>query len=99
MRRGELWTYHPQGSPRRRRTVVLISSDGINESPRPWLIAAEVVDEDPQDILAVAVPRYGWLHAGNIGRIYRGWLAERVDEMETDAMERLDRALRAAMDL
>ncbi|MEU7142146.1 hypothetical protein ABZ942_22045 [Nocardia sp. NPDC046473] len=98
MRRGELWIYNPHGSPRR-RTVVLISSDGINESPRPWLIAAEVVEDDPQDILAVPVQSYGWVHAGNIGRIFRGWLAERVDEMESETLERLDTALRAAMDL
>ncbi|MFD0365483.1 hypothetical protein ACFQZZ_28950 [Nocardia sp. GCM10030253] len=99
MRRGELWIYYPHGSPPRRRTVVLISSDGINESSRQWLIAAEVLDQDPQDILAVSVPRHGWVHAGNIGRIYRGWLAERVDEMGTEELERLDTALRAAMDL
>ncbi|MFE7796769.1 MULTISPECIES: hypothetical protein [unclassified Nocardia] len=99
MRRGELWTYYPHGSPPRRRTVVLISSDGINESTRQWLIAAEILDQDPQDILAVPVSRHGWVHAGNIGRIYRGWLAERVDEMETEELERLDTALRAAMDL
>ncbi|MGV9615931.1 hypothetical protein [Nocardia xishanensis] len=98
MRRGELWSYHPHGSPRR-RTVVLISSDGINESPRQWLIAAELLDQDPQDILAVQVPGRGWVHAGNIGRIYRGWLAERIDDMESEVLERLDTALRAAMDL
>ncbi|MEV0294565.1 hypothetical protein [Nocardia sp. NPDC050710] len=99
MRRGELWIYHPQGSPPRRRTVVLISSDGINESPRQWLIAAEVQQEDPLDILAVQVPGHGWVHAGNLGRIYRGWLAERVDDMSPDVLERVDTALRAAMDL
>ncbi|MEV6428998.1 hypothetical protein [Nocardia sp. NPDC051463] len=99
MRRGELWTYYPHGSPPRRRIVVLISSDGINESTRQWLIAAEILDRDPQDILAVPVARHGWVHAGNIGRIYRGWLAERVDEMDTEELERLDTALRAAMDL
>ncbi|WP_225725965.1 MULTISPECIES: hypothetical protein [unclassified Nocardia] len=98
MRRGEIWTYHPHGSARR-RTIVLISSDGINVSPRPWLIAAEVVDADPQDILAVSVDRYGWLHAGNIGRIYRGWLAERIDAVDPETLDRLDTALRAAMDL
>ncbi|ONM49445.1 hypothetical protein [Nocardia donostiensis] len=98
MRRGELWIYHPHGSPRR-RTVVLISSDGINESPRPWLVAAEVLDEDPQDILAVALPEHGWVHAGNIGRIYRGWLTERVGDIDLDTVERLDTALRAALDL
>ncbi|MBF6214909.1 hypothetical protein IU433_13855 [Nocardia puris] len=98
MRRGELWLYHPHGSPRR-RTVVLISSDGINDSPRPWLVAAELLDTDPLDILAVAVPGHGWVHAGNIGRIYRDWLAERVDEIDAEVQERLDTALRAALDL
>ncbi|RJO76787.1 hypothetical protein D5S18_11115 [Nocardia panacis] len=98
MRRGELWTYHPHGFTRQ-RTIVLISSDGIHESPRPWLIAAEVMAEDPQDILAVQLAPHGWVHAGNIGRIYRGWLAERVAETDTEVLERLDTALRAAMDL
>ncbi|MCM6777245.1 hypothetical protein NDR87_27530 [Nocardia sp. CDC159] len=98
MRRGELWTYNPHGSPRR-RNVVLISSDGINESPRPWLIAAEVEAADPDDILAVSIPGHGWVHAGNLGRIYRGWLAERIGEVDAATVERLDTALRAAMDL
>lgn len=98
MRRGELWIYNPHGSPRR-RNIVLISSDGINESPRPWLIAAELLDEDPLDILAVTIPGHGWVHSGNIGRIYRGWLAERIGALDDDTLERLDTALRAAMDL
>ncbi|MFE5287699.1 hypothetical protein ACFRAQ_22255 [Nocardia sp. NPDC056611] len=98
MRRGELWVYHPHGTTRT-RTIVLISSDGINESPRPWLIAAEVEAADPQDILAVPIPGHGWVHAGNLGRIYRGWLAERVAEVDTETAERIDTALRAAMDL
>ncbi|WP_306364750.1 hypothetical protein [Nocardia sp. CC227C] len=98
MRRGELWVYHPHGTPRR-RNIVLISSDGINESPRPWLIAAEVLDEDPLDILAVPIPGHGWVHAGNLGRIYRPWLAERIGAVDTETEERIDTALRAAMDL
>ncbi|MFC9893503.1 hypothetical protein ACFVMC_07395 [Nocardia sp. NPDC127579] len=98
MRRGELWTYHPHGSTRQ-RTIVLISSDGIHDSPRRWLIAAEIMAEDPKDILAVTVPGHGWVHAGNIGRIYRDWLADRVDEMTPEVIDRLDTALRAAMDL
>ncbi|ATL71175.1 hypothetical protein IU500_13310 [Nocardia terpenica] len=98
MRRGEVWIYNPHGSPRR-RTVVLISSDGINESPRPWLIAAEVVADDPLDILAVSIPGHGWVHAGNLGRIYRGWLADRIGVCDSDTLERIDTALRAAMDL
>ncbi|MQY23553.1 hypothetical protein [Nocardia macrotermitis] len=98
MRRGELWKYNPHGLPRL-RNVILISSDGINESPRPWLIAAELLDADPQDILAVPIPGHGWVHAGNLGRIYRGWLVERLDATDEETLERLDTALRAAMDL
>ncbi|MEV6770613.1 hypothetical protein AB0N05_18525 [Nocardia sp. NPDC051030] len=81
------------------RNIILISSDGINESPRPWLIAAEVEVEDPRDILAVPIPGHGWVHAGNLGRIYRGWLAERIAEVDDETAERIDTALRAAMDL
>ncbi|WP_327142714.1 hypothetical protein [Nocardia sp. NBC_01327] len=98
MRRGELWVYHPHGSARV-RNILLISSDGINESPRPWLIAAEVMDADPLDILAVPIPGHGWVHAGNLGRIYRDWLAERIDTVDSETAERIDTALRAAMDL
>ena len=98
MHKGDLWIYNPHGSTRP-RNIVLISSDGINESPRPWLIAAELLDSDPQDILAVTIPGHGWVHAGNLGRIYRGWLAERIGAVDTETLERLDTALRAAMDL
>ncbi len=98
MRRGELWIYNPHGSTRR-RPIILISSDGINESPRPWLVAAELLDSDPLDILAVTIPGHGWVHAGNIGRIYRGWLAERIGQVDEDTLERVDTALRAALDL
>lgn len=98
MRRGDLWIYHPHGSPRR-RNIILISSDGINSSPRPWLIAAELLDADPRDILAVTIPGHGWVHAGNLGRIYRGWLAEHIGAVDAGTLERLDTALRAAMDL
>jgi mRNA interferase MazF len=38
-----------------RRTVLLLSSDGINDSPRPWLLGIELRDTDPGDILAVPV--------------------------------------------
>lgn len=98
MRRGDLWIYNPHGATGR-RNIILISSDGINSSPRPWLIAAELLDSDPQDILAVTIPGRGWVHAGNLGRIYRGWLAERFGAVDAETLERLDTALRAAMDL
>ena len=98
MRRGELWAYTPKGIPRQRR-MLLVSSDGINESPRPWLLAVELVDDDPGDILAVPVPDLGWVDAGSISRAYRGWLSERLDQLSAETMDSIDSVLRAALDL
>jgi len=96
--RGEIWSYVPQGSPRQ-PLVVIVSSDGINQSPRPWLLGAPVTSEDPQDILAVPVEGCGWVSAGNLSRCYRGWLRKRVGELDPPTLEQLAAALRAALDL
>jgi mRNA-degrading endonuclease toxin of MazEF toxin-antitoxin module len=96
--RGEIWFYVPQGSPRQLR-VVIVSSDGINQTTRTWLLGAPIPVEDPQDILAMSVEGQGWVSAGNLGRLYRGWLTERLGTLEPTAVEQLDSALRAALDL
>jgi PemK-like, MazF-like toxin of type II toxin-antitoxin system len=96
--RGEIWSYVPQGSPRQ-PLVVIVSSDGINQSPRSWLLGAPLTPEDPQDILAVPIEGRGWVSAGNLSRLYRGWLRERVGELDSPTLERLAGALRAALDL
>jgi PemK-like, MazF-like toxin of type II toxin-antitoxin system len=98
IRQGEIWTYIPQGSPRQ-RVVVIVSSDGINQSARPWLLAVEITDEDPEDILAVPIERHGWILASNLFRVYRGWLRERIDELAQQEWDRLASVLRAALDL
>jgi len=96
--RGEIWSYVPQGSPRHLR-VVIVSSDGINQSTRSWLLGAPIAVDDPQDILALPVEGHGWVSAGNLGRFYRGWLSERLGELDRTSAEQLDSALRAALDL
>lgn len=98
MQRGEIWSYIPQGSPRR-PLVVLLSSDGINQSARPWLLGAPIGRDDPEDILAVPITGHGWVSAGQLSCYYRGWLTERVGAVGAVASERLDAALRAALDL
>jgi len=65
--RGEIWSYVPQGSPRQ-PLVVIVSSDGINQSARTWLLGTPISPDDPQDILAVQVEGRGWLSAGNVTR-------------------------------
>ncbi|WP_199432129.1 hypothetical protein [Qaidamihabitans albus] len=98
MRRGEVWTYHPPTHPDRARSV-LLSSDGVNESERPWLLGAELLDSDPGDILGVAVDGRYWVSTLNLTRLYRPWLDERVAEIDADVQEQIDSALRAALDL
>ncbi|WP_033287498.1 hypothetical protein [Amycolatopsis jejuensis] len=99
MHRGEVWTYHPPTDPARQRTVVLLSSDGVNESERPWLLGTELLDRDPQDILGVAVDARYWVSTLNLTRLYRPWLTERIAEIDQDVQEQIDVALRAALDL
>lgn len=98
MQQGEIWSYVPQGSPRQ-PLVVIVSSDGINQSSRPWLLGAPITDADPHDILGVPIEGHGWIAAFNLSRIYRGWLRERVAELDSPTREQLGSALRAALDL
>lgn len=99
MRRGEVWTYHPPTEPSRHRTVVLLSSDGVNDSERPWLLGTELLERDPQDILGVAVDGRFWVSTLNLTRLYRPWFDERIAEIGQEVQERIDIALRAALDL
>lgn len=99
MRRGEIWTYQPPTQPMRERTVLLLSSDGVNDSERPWLLGTELLEYDPQDILGVALDSHFWVSTLYLTRLYRGWFAERVAEIDQGVQERVDIALRAALDL
>lgn len=99
VRRGELRSYVRPSTPEQVRTVVILSSDGINDSPRPWLLGIELRDSDPGDLLAIPVGDCGWAYAGDLSRLYRAWLGQRLDEIHPTVLARLDGALRAALDL
>lgn len=74
MRRGELRSYTRPSTPEQLRTVVILSSDGINDSPRPWLLGIELRDRDPGDLLTIPVAQHGWAYAGDLSRLYRVWI-------------------------
>ncbi|WP_158883715.1 hypothetical protein [Amycolatopsis anabasis] len=99
MRRGEVWTYQPPTRTTRERTVLLLSSDGVNDSERPWLLGTELLEEDPQDILGVQIDGRYWVSTLNLTRLYRAWLNDRVAEISHGVQEQVDIALRAALDL
>ncbi|MDT7629514.1 MAG: hypothetical protein QOI50_1444, partial [Pseudonocardiales bacterium] len=49
--------------------------------------------------LAVPIEGHGWVCAGNLSRYYRGWLREHVGTLDGQALDDLDSALRAALEL
>ena len=55
MRRGELYAYVRPSAPVNHWTVVVLSSDGVNEAQRDWLLGVRLRDADPGDLLAVPV--------------------------------------------
>lgn len=98
MNRGELWRYEPKGSPRH-RVVLVVSADGINASTRRWVYGLEVVDHDPEDILAVRLPDDRWVNGTTLSRLWRGWLAQQVGNVDQEAKQAVDAMLRGALDL
>jgi hypothetical protein len=96
--RGEVWRYAPKGLPRQ-RTVLIVSADGINNSLRQWVYGLEVVDEDPHDILTVALPGRIWVNGTSLSRLWRDWLTERIGSVEDEALESVNAMLRTAMDV
>ncbi|MGH3611957.1 MAG: hypothetical protein ACRDRK_04960 [Pseudonocardia sp.] len=99
MRRGELRRYTRPSTPGQARTVAIMSSDGINSSPRPWLLGIELHDRDPGDILCIPVADHGWVYAGDLTRLYRAWTGPSLGQLDPTILARLDGALRAALDL
>jgi mRNA-degrading endonuclease toxin of MazEF toxin-antitoxin module len=99
VQRGEVWRYDAKG-PRGDRLVVIVSGSGINaDDRRPWLIGIEVVDQDPGDLLAVPLPEGTWADASTLVRVFRRWLVEPIETLDAATVERIDVALRAALDL
>lgn len=99
MRRGELRRYVRPSTPEQQRTVVILSSDGINESARPWLLGLELRERDPGDILAIPVEPHGWAYAGDLTKLYRAWTGELLGELDTTTLARINGALQATLDL
>lgn len=99
MRRGEVRSYTRPSAPEAPRPVVLLSSDGINDSARPWVLGIEIRDRDPGDLLAIPVQARGWAYAGDLTRLYRAWIGKADGALDATTLSRLDGALRAALDL
>jgi len=50
-------------------------------------------------VIIASVAGHGWVSAGHLSRYYRSWLRGRVGTVDAITTERLDAAMRAALDL
>lgn len=99
MRRGELWSYVQPATPDTPRTVLLLSSDAINGSSRPWVLGVEIRRSDPGDLLAVPIDDGRFAYPGDLRRLYRSWFGRREGVIDTVTVREMDNALRAALEL
>jgi mRNA interferase MazF len=97
--RGAIYRYEPKGSPRR-RDVLIVSADGINDSTRSWLFALDVRDGDSGDLLTVRLPDGRWADACSLTRVYREWLAGPPQaHIGEDTLRDVEAMLRSGLDL
>jgi hypothetical protein len=99
VRRGDLRRYVRPSTPDVTRIVVILSSDSLNSSDRPWVLGMEVQQRDPGDILAIPVAGHGWAYVRDLTRLYRAWIGERVGALDELTLIRLTGAVQAALDL
>jgi hypothetical protein len=99
VRRGDLRRYVRPSSPEVPRIIVILSSDSLNSSDRPWVLGMEVQQRNPGDILAIPVAGYGWAYVRDLTRLYRAWIGERVGQLDELTLMRLTGAVQAALDL
>lgn len=99
MRRGEVWRYVSKGLGRE-RLIVVVSTDAVNAAPdQGWFLAVEVSRDDPGHLLAVELPRHGWVAPQHLDALYRRSCVEQVDVVDDDVMERIGSMLRVALDV
>jgi mRNA interferase MazF len=96
--RGEVWRYAPKGTPRE-RAVLIVSADGINNSPRQWVYGLELMGDDPRDILAVQLPAGSWVNGTSLSRLWRDWFTERIGTLDGESRDAVDAMLRTALDV
>ena len=86
-----------QGQPTLR---LIVSADGINAAVSlPVVFGLHILQDDPGELLAVAVPPWGWASAVTLERVLRRRLVEHVGQASGEVMEQVDASLRAVLEL
>ncbi len=99
-RRGEVWEYKPVVARTDTADLrLVVSTDAVNGSEFPAVLAMRIEPEDPGGVLAVRVGAHGWALALTVQPTMRSRLAGLVDRVDAETMEHVDAALRAVLDL
>jgi mRNA-degrading endonuclease toxin of MazEF toxin-antitoxin module len=97
-RRGEIRPYQPvlarPGSSLKR---LIITADALNDTPIPVVLGLHVVEQDPGNLLAVALEDHGWAVVTMIEQVIKRRLDEPVGVAGTEEMAAVEQALRAAL--
>ncbi|MGA8113152.1 MAG: type II toxin-antitoxin system PemK/MazF family toxin [Actinocatenispora sp.] len=98
MNRGEVWAYK---SLTRTRSVVVVSTDSLNELGEPLVVdVTPSGPTGPTALLSVELPDgLGFARCRRIDTASPDRFAERVAVLPPDVMEQVDVALRAVLDL
>lgn len=101
MRRGEVRRYEPVMARAGQSTLrLVVSADVINaDDILPTVYVVQVVETDPESLLAVRIGGLGWAFALLLDRPVRKRLTELLGVATAEEMEQVDTALRATFDL
>ena len=80
---------------------LVVSADGINAAVSlPVVFGLHILEEDPGELLAVAVQPWGWASAVTLERVLRRRRVEHVGQVADEVMEQqVDASLRAVLEL
>lgn len=99
-RRGQVWTYKPVlDRPDQSLLRLIVSADGLNDSPIPVVLGCQVVEQDPGSLLAVRIEDHGWVVVTTIEQVVKRRLVEVAGVIAPSEQQDVDAALRAAQDL
>jgi len=100
LRRGGVYPYKPVlQRPGQSLQRLIVSADPINESSIPVVLGLQVVDRDPDSLLAVKLEGHGWAVITTIEQVIKSRLDEPAGVISPDEQQAVDSALRAALDL
>jgi len=98
--RGQIWRYQPVLQRDNRSDLrLIVSADAINTSTVPTVFAVHVVADSTESLLVTPLPPHGWASAGTLEQVMRRRLTEFVATATIEAMEQVDVALRALLEL